>query len=84
MANNDRLAKGGEGLSTPGWKGDENVVSTTPLVTKNLQGEVAWSQTGVSEQIISKLVVTKNAYGTPGWRNRVVVPEGLYQISYKI
>lgn len=75
MADNDRLANGGSLGANPGWKPDANVRPDTPLLTSNLQG-VGWNTSGES-----RLVVTKNSAGLPGWRARIFVPENLAQIT---
>lgn len=75
MADNDRLANGGSLGANPGWKADVDVRSDTPLLTQNLQG-IGWQTSGES-----RMVVSKNAAGLPGWRARIFVPENLAQIT---
>lgn len=75
MADNDRLANGGSLGANPGWKADVDIRSDTPLLTQNLQG-IGWQTSGES-----RMVVSKNAAGLPGWRPRIFVPENLAQIT---
>lgn len=77
MANNDRLANGGNLGDSPGWKADEkeSVMRKTPLLTANMVG-IGWNTSRES-----RLIVTKNAEGVPGWRARVFVPENLALVT---
>ena len=75
MADNDRLANGGNLDANPGWKADDEVNYDIPLLTQNFVG------TGWKTSDETRMVMTKNAAGLPGWRARVFVPANLAQIT---
>ena len=72
MANNDRVAK----TPDPYWVGDSQS-SGKPLVTKATNGSVGWNS---DEK--SRTLLTRDAFNTPGWRDKIVLPPGMATISY--
>ena len=76
MANNDRLANGGNLGDNPGWMPDADIRGDTPLLTQSELLGPGWNTS-----YISRIVMTKDNLGLPGWRTRIFVPENLAQIT---
>lgn len=72
MANNDRVTK----TPAPSWIGDSQS-SGKPLATKATNGSIGWNS---DEK--SRTLLTRDAFNTPGWRDKIVLPPGMATISY--
>lgn len=72
MANNDRVTKD----PSPSWIAD-NKSSNKPLATKSTNGTIGWSDEEKTRNLLSR-----NAFNTPGWRDKIVIPPGMATINY--
>ena len=72
MANNDRVTKD----PSPSWIAD-NKSTNKPLATKSTNGTIGWSDEEKTRNLLSR-----NAFNTPGWRNKIVIPPGMATINY--
>lgn len=72
MANNDRVTN----TPAPSWIGD-NQSSGKPLATKATNGTIGWNSDEKSRTLLSR-----NAFNTPGWRDKIVIPPGMATIDY--
>ena len=72
MANNDRVTKD----PSPSWIAD-NKSTNKPLATKSTNGTIGWSDEEKTRNLLSR-----NAFNTPGWRDKIIIPPGMATINY--
>ena len=72
MANNDRVTK----EPHISWIAD-NKSDNKPLATKATNGEIGWSNKNQTRNLLSR-----DAFNTPGWRDKIVIPPGMATLNY--
>lgn len=73
MANNDRVIKNPD----PTWAAD-NKTKGKQIVTKTIAGSIGWNAEEVTRTLLSR-----DAFNKPGWRERIVIPEGQSLVVYE-
>lgn len=73
MANNDRVTK----QPSPSWIPDNQSMGN-PLATKTTNGSIGWND----EDNETRILLSRNAFDTPGWRAKKVIPPDMAEIRF--